>query len=183
MGKITKEDLRAAINKTITDVIASDLKVLFCGINPGLYSGLTGHHFAKPGNRFWKTLHLSGFTNRQLLPSEELELLENGFGITNVIRRATATAEELMKEEYVAGGKLLIEKIEKFEPKYLAVLGIGAFRTAFDQPKAGLGLQNEKIGKTRVWVLPNPSGLNAHYQLNDLVNVYSELRQTVERES
>lgn len=178
-SKITRDDLLAAINKTIVDVIAPDLNVLFCGINPGLYSGVTGHHFAKPGNRFWKTLHHAGFTNRQLLPSEERELLTNGYGITNVIRRATATAEELRKEEYVEGGKNLLEKIEQFKPKYLAVLGIGAYRTAFDKPKATLGLQSETFGATKIWVLPNPSGLNAHYQFADLVRVYGELRAVV----
>lgn len=183
MSKITKADLQAAVNKTINDVIAPDLKVLFCGINPGLYSGVTGHHFAKPGNRFWKTLHLAGFTEKQLLPSEERALLKNGFGITNVIRRATATAEELRREEYVEGGENLRRKVLEFKPRYLAVLGIGAYRTAFDKPKADLGLQPETIGATKIWVLPNPSGLNAHYQLVDLIRVYGELRQTIESEN
>jgi TDG/mug DNA glycosylase family protein len=180
--KPTKEDLLAASNKTISDVIAPNLKILLCGINPGLWSGATGHHFAKPGNRFWKVLHAAGFTERQLAPREEQELLKSGIGITNVVRRTTARADELSPEEYIEGGKKLRERVLHFKPKYLAVLGIGAYRTAFDRPKAALGLQPEQIGETRIWVLPNPSGLNAHYQLKDLANLFSELRQTVERD-
>ena len=179
--KPTKEDLRDAINRTTEDLIDYHLKVLFCGINPGMWSGATGFHFAKPGNRFWKTLHLAGFTNRVLHPSEEHELLENGYGITSFCKRTTARADELTAEEYVEGGKILVKKIEKYKPRFLGVLGIGAFRTAFNEPKAKLGLQTEKIGGARVWLLPNPSGLNAHYQLNDLARLYSELKEFTER--
>jgi TDG/mug DNA glycosylase family protein len=178
--KPTKEDLRDAVNRTTEDLIDYNLKVLFCGINPGIYSGATGFNFAKPGNRFWKTLHLAGFTERLLHPSEEGELLENGYGITSFCRRTTATAAELSSEEIIQGGKNLVSKIEEFTPQFLAVLGISAYRTAFNRPKAKLGLQKEIIGKTRLWLLPNPSGLNAHYQLSDLVKLYGELRQTVE---
>jgi double-stranded uracil-DNA glycosylase len=178
--KPTKKDLRDAINRTVEDLIDYNLKVLFCGINPGLWSGATGLHFAKPGNRFWKTLHLAGFSDRLLHPSEEHELLENGYGITCLCKRTTATADELTKEEYIAGGKALVKKIHKFKPQYLAVLGIGAYRTAFNQPKAKLGLQDETIEKTKIWLLPNPSGLNAHYQLNDLAKLFSELRKQVQ---
>lgn len=177
--KPTKEELLAAVDKTISDVIAPDLKVLFCGINPGLYSGATGHHFARPGNRFWKVLHAADFTPRILAPAEERELLSLGYGITNVASRTTARADELSTEEIIAGGAILREKVLQFEPQTLAVLGIGAYRTAFAQPKAVLGLQNETIGKTHIWVLPNPSGLNANYQLNDLARVFSELRQKI----
>jgi TDG/mug DNA glycosylase family protein len=177
--KPTKEDLRDAVNRTTEDLIDYNLKVLFCGINPGIWSGATGFHFAKPGNRFWKTLHLSGFSERLLHPSEEYELLENGYGITSFCKRTTATAAELSSEEYIEGGKALVKKIHKFKPRYLAVLGIGAYRTAFQKPKAKLGLQEEKIGKTNVWLLPNPSGLNAHYQLNDLARLFSELRMSI----
>ena len=173
--KPTKEDLRDATNRTTEDLIDYNLKVLFCGINPGIWSGATGFHFAKPGNRFWKTLHLAGFTNRVLHPSEEAELLENGYGITSFCKRTTARADELTADEFVAGGKLLTKKIEKFKPAALAVLGIGAFRTAFAKPKAQLGLQAEKIVNANVWLLPNPSGLNAHYQLNDLAKLFSEI--------
>ncbi len=178
--KPTKEDLRDAVNRTTEDLIDFNIKVLFCGINPGMWSGATGYHFAKPGNRFWKALHLSGFSKRLLHPSEERELLENGYGITSFCRRTTATAAELSNEEIIAGGNNLVKKIEKYAPQFVAVLGIGAYRTAFKCPKAKLGLQSETIGQTRLWLLPNPSGLNAHYQLNDLVKLFSALYQTVE---
>ena len=178
--KPSKEDLRDAVNRTIEDVIDYNLKVLFCGINPGIWSGATGHHFAKPGNRFWKTLHLAGFSDRILHPSEEHELLENGYGITNIVKRTSARADELSNEEIIHGGKNLTKKIKKFTPQFLAVLGIGTYRTAFQQPKAKLGLQDETIGETRIWLLPNPSGLNAHYQLNNLAKLFSELRQAAD---
>ena len=177
--KPSKEDLRDATNRTTEDLIDYNLKVLFCGINPGIWSGATGLHFAKPGNRFWKALHLGGFTDRLLHPSEEHELLENGYGITSFVKRTTSRADELSKEEYIAGGKNLVRKLEKYKPKNLAVLGIGAYRTAFQKPKAKLGLQEEKIGKTKIWLLPNPSGLNAHYQLNDLAKLFAEVRENI----
>ncbi len=177
--KPTKEDLRDAPNRTTEDLIDYDLKVLFCGINPGMWSGATGFHFAKPGNRFWKSLHLGGFAERLFHPSEEHELLENGYGITSFCKRTTATAAELSNEEIIQGGKNLVKKIEKYKPQFLAVLGIGAYRTAFNQPKAKLGLQEEEIGKTKIWLLPNPSGLNAHYQLNDLAKLFSELKKAI----
>lgn len=176
--KPSKEDLRDAVNRTIEDVIDYNLKVLFCGINPGIWSGATGHHFAKPGNRFWKTLHLAGFSDRILHPSEEQELLENGYGITNIVRRTSARADELSNEEIIQGGKVLTKKIKKYTPQFLAVLGITTYRTAFQKPKAKLGLQDEKIGETRIWLLPNPSGLNAHYQLADLAKLFSQLKES-----
>jgi TDG/mug DNA glycosylase family protein len=177
--KPSKEDLRDAANRTTEDLIDYDLKVLFCGINPGIWSGATGFHFAKPGNRFWKALHFGGFSDRVLHPSEEHELIENGCGITSFCKRTTARADELTTEEYIEGGKHLVKKIEKFNPQFLAVLGIGVYRTAFNRPKAKLGLQEEKIGKTKIWLLPNPSGLNAHYQINDLAKLFSELREAI----
>ena len=178
--KPTKEDLRDAVNRTTEDLIADDLRVLFCGINPGIWSGATGLHFAKPGNRFWKALHLGGFTERLLHPSEEHELLENGCGITSLCNRTTARADQLTAAEYVAGGVSLIRKIKKFQPRNLAVLGIGAYRTAFGQPKARLGLQSDKIAGANVWLLPNPSGLNAHYQLKDLAELFAEVRRAID---
>lgn len=178
--KPTKEDLRDAVNRTLEDLIDHDLKVLFCGINPGLYSGATGFHFARPGNRFWKVLHLAGFTDRQLHPSEEHELLESGYGIVSFVKRVTARADELTSEEFIAGGKRIVKTIEKYRPKMLAVLGIGAYRAAFNKPKAQLGLQEGKIASTHVWLLPNPSGLNAHYQIGDFVKLFRELRKAVE---
>ncbi len=174
--KPSKEDLRDAVNRTTEDLIDHNLKILFCGINPGLWSGATGFHFARPGNRFWKVLHLAGFTDRQLHPSEEYELLERGYGITSFCKRTTARADELTTEEFIAGGKALVKKLEKYKPQTLAVLGITAFRAAFQNPKAKLGLQDEIIANVPVWVLPNPSGLNAHYQADALAALFREVR-------
>lgn len=164
----TREELLAARDRTVPDVIAPDLRGLFCGINPGLYTAAIGHHFGRPGNRFWPALHRAGFTDRQLDPSEERELLRLGWGITNVVERATATADEVTAEELAAGGRRLAEKVRTLRPRWLAVLGVGAFRTAFGRPRAALGRQEETIADASVWVLPNPSGLNAHYRLEDL---------------
>ncbi len=177
----TRAELLAAAGRTIDDITGPNLRVLFCGINPGLYSGVTGHHFARPGNRFWPTLHAAGFTPRQLHPSEERELLPLGYGITNLVARATATAYELAPHELVEGGARLQAKVDAFRPRVLAVLGVTAFRTAFKQPRAVLGRQEQPFGTTPVWILPNPSGLNAHYQLADLARVYGELRQAAEQ--
>jgi double-stranded uracil-DNA glycosylase len=181
--KPTKEELLAAKGKTVPDVIAPNLKVLFCGINPGLYSAATGHHFARPGNRFWPALYAAGFTERLLSPFEERELLKRGYGITNVVERATATAAELSAEEIVEGGRRLAAKARRYRPQYVAVLGISAYRTAFNVPKARLGRQGEKFGESMIWILPNPSGLNAHYQPKDLAQLFLELRATVEASS
>jgi len=172
----SSEQLRAAEGKPIRDVIAPDLRVLFCGINPSLYSAAVGRHFARPGNRFWPALEGSGFTSRLLAPTEQGELLKVGIGITNVVARATATAAELVREDYVRGGIHLRTKVEKFRPRVLAVVGVGAYRVAFDRPQAGIGRCRETLGETRLWVLPNPSGLNAHYQLGDLVRLFRSLR-------
>ena len=177
--KPTKEQLLAATEKTVPDVIAPDLRVLFCGINPGLYTAAVGHHFARPGNRFWPALHAGGFTDRVLSPFDERELLKSGYGITNVVARTTASADQLTKEEIVAGGEQLRKKVLRFRPRVLAVLGVGAYRTAFNQAKATVGRQNEMIGNTIVWVLPNPSGLNANYQPAQLAQLFSELKEFV----
>jgi TDG/mug DNA glycosylase family protein len=177
--KPTRADLLAAASKTVPDVAAPVLKVLFCGINPGLYTAAIGHHFGRPGNRFWPTLHAAGFTPRLFDPSEEQELLPLGYGITNVVDRATAAADELTDEEVRAGGEQLVKKVTRLAPRFLAVLGVGAYRVAFGKPKAAVGEQPERIGETRVWVLPNPSGLNAHYQADALARVFRELREAV----
>ena len=179
MKKPTRADLLAAADRTVPDVIAPGLKVLFCGINPGLYSAWSGHHFARPGNRFWPALHAGGFTPRLLRPSEERDLLALGYGITNVVRRASAAADELSVEELIAGGRALRARVRRHRPRFLAVLGVGAYRTAFARPKAVLGLQPEPIGETKVWVLPNPSGLNAHYRAADLAKLFGRLRDQV----
>ncbi len=180
--KPTRADLVAAKNKTVPDVIAPGLAVLFCGINPGLYTAAIGHHFGRPGNRFWPALHAGGFTPRLFDPREEHELLPLGWGIINVVARATATADELTKEEIRAGGHTVRAKAEEYAPRFLAVLGIMAYRIAFNEPKATLGLQHTRIGETRLWVLPNPSGLNAHYQAPDLARVFRQLRDAVAAE-
>src|ERR1041384_185399 len=172
----TKSDLLNANGKTVADVIGRDLQILFCGINPGLYSAAVGHHFARPGNRFWPALFASGFTDRLLSPFEERELLKLGYGITNIVARATASAAELSKAELVKGSKSLSSKARRYRPRWLAVLGVGAYRTAFDCRKAEPGLQEQMIGNTIVWVLPNPSGLNAHYTPKDLARLFRELR-------
>ncbi|KAB8140031.1 G/U mismatch-specific DNA glycosylase [Chloroflexia bacterium SDU3-3] len=170
-------ELQAAAGKGTSDIIQPHLWVLFCGINPGLYSAITGNHFARPGNRFWPSLHRSGFTPRQLHPSEEHELLDYGLGITNIAARTTATAAELSPAEIVAGGEALRAKVAQYQPRALAVLGITAYRTAFQQPKAQLGRQPQPLGDTLVWVLPNPSGLNAHYTPAALAEVFGLFRQ------
>ena len=175
--KPTKEQLLAATKKTVKDVIAPDLRVLFCGINPGLYTAAVGHHFARPGNRFWPALYAGGFTDRVLSPFDERELLQRGYGITNVVMRTTNSADQLSREEIVAGGERLRAKVRRYRPRVLAVLGVGAYRTAFSQPKACVGQQEEKIGDTMLWVLPNPSGLNANYQAADLAQLFRELKE------
>lgn len=174
-SKPTREELLAARGRTVPDVIAPGLRVLFCGINPGLYSGATGHHFARPGNRFWPALHGAGFTDRLLTPAEECELLKYGCGVTNLVARTTASADELTPDELVEGARRLRARVRRYAPKYVAVLGIGAYRTAFRKPDARLGPQPETLEGAALWVLPNPSGLNAHYQLDDLVREFRAL--------
>lgn len=154
--------------------------MLFCGINPGLMSAATGHHFARPGNRFWPVLHASGFTPRQLRPDEERELLTYGLGITNVVQRATARADELSTEEYREGGRLLAAKVRRLRPLWLAVVGVTAYRVAFEDKKAQVGTQERLIGDTRVWVLPNPSGLNAHWTPQMMAEEFGRLREAAE---
>jgi len=181
-AKPTPDDLKAAAGKTVPDVIAQGLAVVFCGINPGLYTAAIGHHFGRPGNRFWPTLHAAGFTPRVLKPWEEDELIPLGYGITNVVARATNAAEELAHEELVDGGRKLVAKVKRFEPRVLAVLGVGAYRAAFGQRRAAIGLQPDSIGDTRLWVLPNPSGLNANYKPLDFARLFRELRFFAEKQ-
>ena len=176
----TRADLIAAKKKTVPDLIAPGLTLLFCGINPGLYTAAIGHHFGRPGNRFWPALHAGGFTDRLLDPRESRELLTLGYGITNLVPRATATAAELTRKELLAGAKIVTEKVLEYEPRFVAFVGVSSYRVAFDRPKAVVGPQPETIGETRVWVLPNPSGLNAHYQPKDLARVFRQLRKAVE---
>jgi TDG/mug DNA glycosylase family protein len=173
----TKEQIAAAEGATVPDVIATGLDVLFCGINPGLYSGAVGHHFARPGNRFWKTLRAAGFTPRLVSPFEELELLDRGVGITNLVNRATATADKLASDELRAGASRLGRKVRRHGPRWVAFLGLGAYRTAFGRRDASVGPQQERLAGAGIWLLPNPSGLNAHYQLDDLAGVFGGLRK------
>src|SRR5882672_10447003 len=179
--KPTRQQLIEAAGKTLPDVIGPELRVLFCGINPGLYTAAVGHHFARPGNRFWPALYQAGFTDRLLSPFEERELLPLQIGVTNVVERATAAAAELTKEDFIKGGRSLRAKVRRYRPRIVAVLGVGAYREAFAQPKAVIGEQPKRIGEARIWVLPNPSGLNANYQLHDLVKLFKELQRVADK--
>jgi TDG/mug DNA glycosylase family protein len=173
----TRSDLAAATERTIPDVLAPALRVVFCGINPGLWSAATGHHFARPGNRFWPALHRGGFTPRQFDPSEQFSLLPYGLGITNIVARATARADELTVAELVEGGADLAQKMRLLSPAWLAVLGVVAYRRAFGRPGATIGRQFDQIGDhTGLWILPNPSGLNASYQIDRLADEFARLR-------
>jgi double-stranded uracil-DNA glycosylase len=163
-------------DKPVPDVIGPDLDVLFCGINPSLTSAARRHHFARPGNRFWPAIHLAGLTPRRLAPEEDRELLGFGLGVTNVVSRPTRTAAELDAEELRAGARELDALVGRWRPRVLAVLGVTAWRVAFARPRAVLGLQPERVGGAATWVVPNPSGLNAHHQLPDLARIYGMLR-------
>jgi TDG/mug DNA glycosylase family protein len=167
--------------KPLRDVIAPGLDVLFCGINPSLLSAERGQHFARPGNRFWPAIHRAGLTPRLLRPEEDAELLDHGLGVTNVVDRPTRTAAELSPEELRAGAAALDELVARYRPRVLAVLGITAYRLGFDRPRAGIGLQPERVGGAATWVVPNPSGLNAHHQLPDLARLYGQLRPPADR--
>ncbi|EXG79107.1 G/U mismatch-specific DNA glycosylase [Cryptosporangium arvum] len=179
----TKADLQAAYGQPIADTVGPGLRVLFCGINPSLWSGWSGHHFARPGNRFWPALHRSGFTPRQLDPSESDALLALDLGVTNLVNRATARADELSPEELLAGGERLVATVDKWRPRWLAVVGVTAYRAAFGRKDARIGPQADDplFAPTRVWVLPNPSGLNAHYDLAGLAAEFEQLKIAAER--
>ncbi|MFE4451155.1 G/U mismatch-specific DNA glycosylase [Streptomyces sp. NPDC056796] len=172
---MTPEELLAARDHVIPDVVTGGLRVLFCGINPSLMSAATGHHFAHPGNRFWPVLHRSGFTPRQLKPSEQDELPGYGLGITNVVARATARADELTPDEFREGGRVLSAKVAELRPLWLAVVGITAYRSAFGERGARIGAQERTVGGARVWALPNPSGLNAHWTVSTMADEYARL--------
>lgn len=172
----SRAELAAATDRLLPDVLADGLRVLFCGINPGLWSAATGHHFARPGNRFWPALHASGFTPRQLRPDEQADLPSFGLGLTNVVARASARADELSAGELVAGGEVLRAKVERHRPAWLAVLGVTAYRSAFGDRRATVGPQSAALGDTQVWVLPNPSGLNAHWPPPALAAELARLR-------
>jgi double-stranded uracil-DNA glycosylase len=175
-----KLDLTAARDRTLPDILPADgepLHVLFCGINPGLYSAATGWHFARPGNRFWPALHLSGFTPRRLEPREQDELPGYGLGITNIAPRATAQAAELTATELRDGAARLRDLADRHSPRFVAIAGVTAYRTAFDNPRAAIGPQDERVGSARLWILPNPSGLNASWLLPRLTEAFRELKE------
>lgn len=171
----TKDQLAAAYGRTISDIMAGGLRVLFVGINPGLYSSAVGHHFARPGNRFWPALHAAGFTPHVISPFDERELLTYRLGITNLVARTTATAAELSTEELRAGAKVLERKVRRHSPRYVAFLGLDSYRKSLGRPRAVVGPQQEAMAASKVWLLPNPSGLNAHFQLPELARLYGEL--------
>lgn len=177
----TTAELAAARGRTLPDVLPGrgdpPLRVLFCGINPGLVSAATGYHFARPGNRFWPTLAASGLTTRVLAPSEQGDLARLGLGLTNLVARATATADEISRRELVEGGARLRERCEQWDPAWLAVLGVTAFRTAFGDRGAAIGRQSQAWGRTGIWVLPNPSGLNARWTAAALAGEFARLRE------
>ena len=159
----------------IPDLVGPDLRVLFCGINPGQRSGELGLHFARPGNRFWKLLHAGGFTDHVLAPTEQAALPTLGIGITNLVERVTVAASELDRAELRAGGLRLEAKAKDLRPHIVAVLGIGAYRTAFGRPTAEVGEQEERIAAATLWLLPNPSGLQAKYQMPEMTAFYRSL--------
>ena len=177
----TREQLEAACGKGVRDVIAPRLDVLFCGINPGLYTAAIGHHFGRPGNRFWPALRAGGFTPRLLSPFEERELLRRRLGITNLVNEATRSADELTQDQLRAGARALERKVRRHRPRFVAVLGLGAYRAAFARPRSRIGPQDDAIGAARAWVLPNPSGRTAAYQAASLARLFRALRAEVTR--
>ena len=175
--RFSPQQLEEAEQRKVRDLVAPGLRILFCGINPGRYTAATGYHFAGPGNRFWPTLYAAGFTPRLLQPAEQAELLHLGLGITNLVSRTTARADLVTRQELIGGAEVLRRKVRRYRPRILAVVGLGAYRIAFADPHAICGLQDQVIGATRVWLLPNPSGLNAHHQGSALVELVRALRE------
>jgi double-stranded uracil-DNA glycosylase len=172
----SRAELAAAQDGSVPDLVGPGLRVLLCGINPSLASAAIGHHFGNQANRLWPVLHLAGFTERRLHPMESGELLARGIGVTNFVNRATATAAEVSAAEVIAGVERLRAIVRRWRPAYVAFLGLGAYRLGFRRPRAGVGPQEEDFEGSAVWLLPNPSGLNAHYQLPQLVEAYAALR-------
>jgi TDG/mug DNA glycosylase family protein len=175
----TRAELAAARGRRIPDVLAPDLAVVFCGINPSLYSAAVGHQFARPGNRFWTALRDAGFTDRLLSPAEDRELLRCGCGVTNLAPRATALADDVPRRELARGARVLERKLRRLRPRCVALLGLGAYRTAFGRPAARIGPQEEAIAGVPLWVLPNPSGRTAAYQRRDFARLFGDLLRSV----
>jgi double-stranded uracil-DNA glycosylase len=176
--KPSRQQQLQSISRRVPDVIGPEVQILFCGINPGLYSAAVGHHFAGPGNLFWTTLHTTGFTPRLFTAFDEPEMLALGYGITNLVPRASASADDVDREELRAGARTVRRKVSLYKPKWLAVLGLNAYRIAFENTKAQVGLQG-KIGSTWVYLLPNPSGLNAFHQPAVLNEMFVTFRAVV----
>jgi double-stranded uracil-DNA glycosylase len=181
VGGPTKGELAAAYGRAVPDLVGPGLRVLLVGINPSLWSGWSGFHFGRPSNRLWTTLHEAGFTERRLRPEDTEDLLAAGIGITNLVNRATARADELSDDEVRAALPRLTETVRTWRPRTVAVLGITAYRMAFGRPKATVGPQPERLQDADLWVLPNPSGLNAHYQQPALTEVYAQLKDAAWR--
>ena len=163
------------MEQALADLVGPDLRVLFCGINPGTLSGELGLHFARPGNRFWKLLCAGGFTGSVLSPAEQHILPELGVGITNFVGRTTAAASEISASELRVGASRLATKVDMLRPRSVAVLGLQAYRTAFRRNGAAVGLQPEPLGSALLWLLPNPSGLQARYQIPEMADMYRSL--------
>ena len=178
-GRPSRADLEAARGKSIPDVIAPGLDVLFVGINPSLWSGAVGLHFARPGNRFWRALHEAGFTDRLLSPYEGRELLKRKIGVSNLVNRATASADELDLADYERGARRIETKIRRYRPRVVAFVGMGAYRVGFRRPRARGGRQEERLAGAEIWVLPNPSGRTAGYQMPALARAFRELRRSL----
>jgi TDG/mug DNA glycosylase family protein len=177
--KPTAREIAAAHDKRVPAVLGPDLKLLFVGINPGLYTAAVGHHFARPGNRFWPALYRAGFVDRPLTAFDDRELPAYGLGITNIVERATARADELGADELIAGARRLEKIVKRHRVRAVAFLGVTAYRIALEKPRAKVGPAEERLAQARVWVLPNPSGLNAHYQLADFVRMFRDLRDAL----
>lgn len=173
----TRQELRTAYGRTLPDLVGPEMQLVLVGINPSLLSAWRGYHFARPGNRLWPTLHAAGFTSVRFDPAQQEELLPLGIGITNLVARATARADELTADELRAGVAPLTRLIRRWRPPWVAFLGLSAYRSAFNRPRAVVGLQDESLAGARVWLLPNPSGLNAHYQQDALTAAYAQLRR------
>ena len=172
----SRQELQGAYGRSVPDLVGPDLLVLLVGINLSLWSGWSGLHFGRPSNRLWPTLHEAGFTARRLRPEETGELLAAGIGVTNLVNRATARADELTADEIRAGVPRLEKLAVEWQPRSAAVLGVTAYRIAFGRPRARVGRQAETLNGIPLWVLPNPSGLNAHYQQPALTAEYAALR-------
>jgi TDG/mug DNA glycosylase family protein len=179
-GRPTKHELSAAYGRTLPDLVGPDLRVLLVGINPSLWSGWSGHHFGRPTNRLWTTLHEAGLTPRRMAPEDTAQLLAAGIGVTNLVARATARADELSDDEIRAGVPGLRALVREWQPRAVAVLGVTAYRVAFGRPKAVVGRQPEPLEGSLLWVLPNPSGLNAHYQQPALTAEYAALHAALD---